>query len=101
MTLISKKNGMQKQRVRIEIMGAVQGVGFRFTTHSLARRHNLSGWVRNLYDGRVETLAQGTSSDLGSFLNDLRQQFDGYITDEEIEWEKCSKSLDEFSIKLN
>ena len=46
-------------RVRIIISGLVQGVFFRRELTDLARRLGLSGWVRNLPDGRVEAVAEG------------------------------------------
>ncbi len=42
------------------VSGHVQGVFFRSATESVARRLGLSGWVRNLEDGRVELVACGT-----------------------------------------
>ena len=39
----------------------VQGVGFRFFTQRVAERLHVSGFVRNLHDGRVEVLAMGTA----------------------------------------
>lgn len=44
---------------RYLIRGRVQGVGFRFFAEDQARREGLSGFVRNLPDGRVEVLAEG------------------------------------------
>ena len=49
------------------ISGRVQGVYFRAATQSCARRLGLTGWVRNLQDGRVQTLAQGSSTALQEF----------------------------------
>ncbi len=46
--------------VRATVTGRVQGVGFRYTTVTEAQRRGLTGWVRNLTDGRVEVLAQGS-----------------------------------------
>lgn len=44
---------------RFVIDGRVQGVGFRWFTKDAAMREGVTGWVRNLPDGRVEVLAEG------------------------------------------
>jgi acylphosphatase len=46
-------------RVRVVVSGRVQGVGFRQHAVEEAHRLGLTGWVRNLPDGRVEALAEG------------------------------------------
>ncbi len=60
------------RRVHVVISGTVQGVGFRFFARSLARQFKLSGFVRNIQDGRVEAQAQGAEDDLGEFIKGLR-----------------------------
>jgi acylphosphatase len=65
--------------------GRVQGVGFRFTAHRIARGHQLTGYVRNLADGTVEMLAQGCTEDLDSCIEDIKESFGDYIRDTQID----------------
>ncbi len=58
-------------RFRIYISGVVQGVGFRAFTKRLADSYGLSGWVRNISDGRVEALVEGDEEVLCHFVKDL------------------------------
>ena len=65
-------------------IGRVQGVGFRFTAHRMAQRHQLTGFVRNLPDGTVEMLAQGPARDIDDCIKDIREYFGGYIRETRI-----------------
>ena len=58
-------------RRRVLFHGRVQGVGFRYTTASIARRHPVVGFVRNLPDGSVELVAEATPPVLDQFLADI------------------------------
>jgi len=62
------------QRWHIMFSGKVQHVGFRYTALYLARSLYLTGWVRNLPDGRVEVEVQGKTSCLRQFLIRLKSQ---------------------------
>ena len=48
--------------------GRVQGVGFRFTVKQLSRGYEVTGWVRNLADGRVELQCSGERAEVDAFL---------------------------------
>lgn len=54
--------------------GQVQGVGFRYRSAWLAGQLQLTGWVRNLSDGRVEMEAQGPPKDLDRMLVWLKNE---------------------------
>ena len=56
-----------KKASRFFVTGRVQGVGFRFFAVGEAERLGLSGYVRNLRDGRVEAYAIGTPEQLAQF----------------------------------
>jgi len=60
-------------------IGRVQGVGFRFTTHRIANRHQLTGFVRNLPDGTVEMFAQGPARDIDDCIQDIKEYSDDYL----------------------
>lgn len=60
-------------RRRYLIGGRVQGVGFRFFTQRTAARLGLTGWVRNLPDGQVESEAEGDLDSLTALESALRQ----------------------------
>jgi acylphosphatase len=55
------------------IEGMVQGVGFRYSTLHRARRLELPGYVRNLWDGSVEVVAEGPVEKLQQFERWLRR----------------------------
>ena len=61
-------------RKHIIAHGRVQGVGLRFTVTGFAKKYNVTGWVRNLYDGRVEMEAQGLDHRWELFLKKSRDQ---------------------------
>lgn len=49
----------KKARAHVYISGRVQGVSFRWNTQYKAQQLGLTGWVRNLWDGRVEAVFEG------------------------------------------
>ncbi len=63
----------ERKRAHLFISGLVQGVFFRDHTRRWAASLGLTGWVRNLDDGRVEAVAEGPEADLQAFLSHVRQ----------------------------
>lgn len=58
-------------RKHIIAHGRVQSVGLRFTVTGFAKKYNVTGWVRNLYDGTVEMEVQGLDHRVELFLQEL------------------------------
>jgi len=73
-----------KVRKHIYFSGRVQGVGFRYSAIYLARPLGLTGWVENLWDGRVEMEVQGDEDAIAELLRGLRTQRFIIIDDMEI-----------------
>ena len=72
-----------KVRKHIYFSGRVQGVGFRYSAVYLAKPLDLTGWVKNLWDGRVEMEVQGPEDAIREMLAELRT--DTYIRIEHTE----------------
>lgn len=68
-------------RRTIFFSGAVQGVGFRYTTSDIASKYRVKGLVRNLPDGRVELIVEGREIDLDRFQCAVEEAMCGHIRD--------------------
>ena len=58
---------MQTHR-QVFYSGRVQGVGFRYSVKQIAAGYEVTGWVRNLPDGRVELVASGEQAEVEAFI---------------------------------
>ena len=85
-------------RAHIHFIGTVQGVGFRYTTLSFAQELMLTGWVKNLPDGRVEAVAEGPRVSIEELLSRLKAQFGGFLRDTQIEWLNSKGEFTNFSV---
>jgi acylphosphatase len=82
----------------IIFIGRVQGVGFRFTAHRMAQRHQLTGFVRNLPNGTVEMLAQGPARDIDDCIEDIKGYFGDYIRETETQETPADPKYKDFRI---
>ena len=64
---------------RILFFGRVQGVGFRYTTSSIAKRYPVVGYVKNLPDRSVEVVVDAEPEIINQFLADIEAAFLGNI----------------------
>lgn len=71
---------------RVLVSGRVQGVGFRYFAERAARAAGVRGWVRNLSDGRVETVAEGEEDAVERYVERIgRGPFGGSVAAIEVE----------------
>ena len=78
-------------RRRFSISGQVQGVGFRYRARYAAQALELTGWVENLWDGRVEMEVQGSEASIREMLARIQQQRWINVTNMEITEIPCEE----------
>lgn len=79
--------------------GQVQGVGFRFTTCSIARHHAVTGFVRNLSDGRVEAVVEGAREVTEDFIEAVKKELGAMIRDVRIVESPATGEFPRFDIR--
>lgn len=78
--------------------GHVQGVGFRYQVVSIAKGFEITGYVKNLNDGRVELLAEGEEAEVMAFLEVIESELDVFIKTIEKETGSRPRQQANFSI---
>lgn len=85
----------------IFVLGFVQGVGFRRFIKKKAQNLGLTGWVRNMLDGRVEILAQGKKEDIEKLIKIAEKgNWLSGIKDIVVDFEERQEELESFEIKF-
>jgi len=88
-----------RRRLNIFYSGRVQGVGFRHAVKTAAAGFEIAGIVRNLPDGRVELIAEGTREELTAFRDAIRVAgLAGFIHDEQVNWADAQYEFRSFEI---
>lgn len=89
-----------KRRARVLVSGKVQGVFFRVQTHTKAQELGLTGFVRNLADGRVEAVVEGEENGVQELIAWCRRgPREARVDRIELQWEDFQDEFDEFSIR--
>ena len=86
------------ERRSVWYSGQVQGVGFRYMARRIAQGFAVTGYVRNLRDGRVELVAEGAPAAIDEFLEALASKMSGYIQDVESNGAKATGEWAAFEI---
>ena len=85
--------------MKIFYSGHVQGVGFRYIAKAVAEGFEVNGTVRNLPDGRVELIAEGSREELEAFrAANYSAGFSSFIRDENVNWSEAQNEFRGFEI---
>ena len=95
----SHHDSASRQRLTVLYSGRVQGVGFRYTAKTVATGYEVTGTVRNLPDGRVELIAEGSQAELEAFRVAIPEAgLAGFIRDEQVTWSAAENKFKGFEI---
>jgi acylphosphatase len=84
--------------VMVYYSGRVQGVGFRATAADIAKDYPVTGWVKNLPDGRVQLLAEGPAEAVDKFLKAIRTHWEENIEKEEMQSQTPTGKYQSFDV---
>ncbi len=89
-----------KIRAHIIVSGKVQGVFYRAETASKAKRLNITGWIRNLPDGRVEAVFEGESTEVEKMLAFCRRgPPNAYVVSLDVRRQEWKGEFDNFTVQ--
>jgi acylphosphatase len=102
MSAMKKKPQLPTHRARAFYSGRVQGVGFRHTAEQNALAAALTGWVKNLPDGRVELVCEGSKDAIDGFLAEIKTgQLGPYIKKTDVRWEPPTCEFTDFTVEFH
>ncbi len=91
---------MVNVKAHVFVSGIVQGVFFRLATKEQAEIYNVTGWIRNLLDGRVEAVFEGEENNVLKLVEYChRGPPNAKVTNVEVEWQKYFGEFTSFKAK--
>lgn len=91
---------MKVERVRLVFEGRVQGVFFRANTQRIGRELQLTGWVRNLPDGSVEAVVEGSRGQVDELVARLKKEVEAAnVKRVREEWSEEEKEFSGFVVR--
>ena len=74
---------MASERREVWFSGRVQGVGFRYTTQQIATNFAVTGFVKNLPDGRVQLVVEGAKQEIADLISAIQSRMADHVRDVE------------------
>ncbi len=91
---------MAQKKVQVIYTGSVQGIGFRFTAERMANDYGVKGYVKNLYNGNVELVAEAEEKTLKDFLQAIVEDMGNKIDNYSVDWLDPTGEFNRFEIRL-
>ncbi len=91
---------MAQKKVQVIYTGNVQGIGFRFTAERMANDYGVKGYVKNLYNGNVELVAEAEEKALKDFLQAIVEDMGNKIDNYSVDWQDPTGEFNRFEIRL-
>ena len=97
--IVAWDSAVMRKRMQVFYSGRVQGVGFRYSVRKVANEFEVTGSVRNLTDGRVELVAEGSNDELDAFRQAIRESgLEHFIQQEQVSWGEAKNDFRGFEI---
>ena len=98
---IKNKNRKKMARAHLFISGRVQGVAFRYYTRDIAQSLDISGWIKNCWNGKVEIVMEGEEKRLKELIDwCYRGPRRAIVEKIDIVWEEYRGEFGAFNIKM-
>lgn len=91
---------LDTERREVMYSGHVQGVGFRYTTQRIASHYSVTGYVRNLANGRVELVVEGEKDQLDRLLADIDDRLGQYVVNRTVDCGPATGQFHNFTIRF-
>ena len=90
-----------RKRAHVYYSGRVQGIGFRYTAREVACGYEVTGFVQNLSDGRVEMAVEGEQEEVVAFLDAIKaSQLGSHIRQADVTWLEPRNEEKQFEIRF-
>jgi acylphosphatase len=93
------RQAVATQRRSVYFSGRVQGVGFRYTTRNIALQYDVTGYVRNLPDGRVELVMEGPEDEMQHVVEDVKRKMSGFVRGVTLHTSPATGEFEQFAIR--
>ena len=98
----AQKSFKNQVRAHVYYSGRVQGVGFRYTAEGLALKLRLTGWVKNLPDGRVEMICEGPKETIETLFEQIKSSMLGkHIRKTTCDWSTSQNAFKDFQVEFH